>query len=140
MRRRGFALIAALGTLAVLGLIVAALGDSVQAQRQLQRVWMARGSERLAIQWALNQVSADVESIDGAWGEVTVHAVAETVGPDHVVYDHPVLSHREGDRLVTVMIAGEVRHCLERVDSTATDRHVFVRLPAGLISTEEDGA
>jgi hypothetical protein len=126
---------AALGVLAVLGLIVAALGDSMDAQRRVERAWNENADHRLAMRWALRALreastAAKVSSeISGTWGNTPVRATARSLPVDSPAYGHMALDPRPGDTLATVTIGDETATLLVRLGPPAT----WHRLPAQLV-------
>ncbi len=138
--RRGFALIAAIGVIVVLGLIVAGLSDSVLAQRQVTRHWRGEADQRLAVTGAMRALESaldageDSPAIELVWGESSVLASVRELAEEDPIYEHPALAHRRGDRLAKVEIDGEVELILLRSGGQTTHH----RLPADLI-TEREG-
>lgn len=137
--RRGFALLAAIGVLAVLGLIIAALGDSVMAHRQVAQRWKERTDERLALEWAVENLRTNVSSVvpltvDGTWGTLPVRGSLVPLDPSSAAYDHPALSHHPGDSLAVIEIGDQVHRLLLR-ESPIPTHH---RLPASLFAANEE--
>ena len=132
---RGFALIAAIGVLAVLGLIVVALCDSLDAQRSVSHHWRAQADKRLALTWSVNALRANstTASAEANWGAIHILALAEPLSADSPVYLHSALSPRSGDRLATIHIDDTTTHLLLRGGPVPTHH----RLPPDLIPPEE---
>jgi hypothetical protein len=137
--RRGFALLVAIGVLAVVGLILLALSDSLFAARQVSRRWRAASDDRLALTWAIRELRESVSAgqasaeVTGEWGSTPIRAVAVPLGADSPVYRHPAVSPRPGDLLATVELGGTTEHLLLRRGPPATHHH----LPASLFAGEE---
>ncbi|NUP90872.1 MAG: hypothetical protein HUU25_13820 [Candidatus Sumerlaeia bacterium] len=135
LRRRAFALMAALGVLAILGLIVTALGDSMQTARQVSRRWDTSAEQQLAIRWAIRELRAASTAtkvsaeVTGTWGDTPIHAIAASLPVDSPIYGHAMLNPRPGDTLARIDIAGEVITLLVRVGPPAS----WHRLPPRLI-------
>lgn len=141
VRRRGFAMIAAIGILAILALIVIALGDSHVANLQIKRHWSASADARLATQWAMKTLNQAIGEgrpelliVEDLWGNTPIEMLAAPLDAASAVYGHPALSPRDGDYLVTLTIGESRANYLVRSGARATHH----RLPAGLIPQSEE--
>ena len=118
--RRAFALILALGTLAILGLIVKGVADSVVFERTVSERWSQRADERLALTWIAqaleeaNPAGGTASQVSDMWGDTPIEASLEPLTPESPVYRHSALAPRGGDRLATVTIGQETHRLLLR--------------------------
>lgn len=137
--RRAFALLAAIGVLAVVALIVVALADSVSSERQVLRRWRDSGEERLMLRHAVETIRARMAAGEAApdfteqWGAVPIRVTASPASPDFPGYTHPALAPRPGDVAALVEIGARRRHLLLRGEP-APSHHV---LPEDLFHAEE---
>ncbi|MBN1476298.1 hypothetical protein JXA47_06065 [Candidatus Sumerlaeota bacterium] len=143
--RRAFALIIALGTLAILGLIVKGVADSVVFERTVSERWSQRADERLALTWiaqALVEAESQAETplqISDTWGDTPIGAHLESLSPQSPVYRHSALAPREGDRLATVTIGEETFRLLLRRGGDALPPTVHP-LPVEMFTPSEEAS
>jgi hypothetical protein len=143
--RRAFALIVALGTMAILGLIVKGVADSVVFERTVSERWSRRADERLALTWiaqALEEAASLGETplrLVDTWGEIPIEARLESLSPQSSVYRHSALAPREGDRLATVTIGEEICHLLIRRGGDAVPPTVHP-LPVEIFTPSEEAS
>jgi len=128
-RRRAFALIAAIGVIAVLGLIVTALAESLRAEREVARHVIQVNEQRLALQWVMEHLHAEQPLPSDHWGDLPVSAEIRFASGGMPLYGHPAFDHRYGDRIAWVTIDGETRAYLLRLGDPPT-HHALPRTVA----------